>query len=86
MEAKHASSTTAKRPSTCSLKREMVGLYTHFATKKKKIYKLMWLNMIGYEINSNFEKANHIVLVNFFFVKYVCKPSIFLKKNIIICL
>jgi hypothetical protein len=36
MEAKHASSTTAKRPSTCSLKREMVGLYTHFAKKKKK--------------------------------------------------
>jgi hypothetical protein len=57
--------------------------------KKKKNYKLMWHNMIGYKINSNFEKPNHIVphqFVKVFFVKYVCKPSIFLKNNNIICL
>jgi hypothetical protein len=43
--------------------------------------------MIGYEINSNFEKPNHIVphqFVKVFFVKYVCKPNIFLKKKIIL--
>jgi hypothetical protein len=38
--------------------------------------------MIGYEINSNFEKPNHIVPHQF--VKYVCKPNIFLKKIIIL--
>jgi hypothetical protein len=28
---------------------------------KKNFYKLMWHNMIGYEINLNFEKPNHVV-------------------------
>jgi hypothetical protein len=28
---------------------------------KKKNYKLMWYNMIGYNINLNFEKLNYIM-------------------------
>ena len=30
-----------------------------------KFYKLLWHNMIRNEINSNFEKLNHIVLHQF---------------------
>jgi hypothetical protein len=37
----------------------MPGLQIHFT--KKKNYKLMWHNMIRYEINLNFKKLNHIV-------------------------
>jgi hypothetical protein len=54
--------------------------------KKKKNYKLMWYNMIEYEINSICEKLNHVVphqfvifiLFIYFFVKCVCMPSLFL--------
>jgi hypothetical protein len=47
----------------------MLGLQTNF------------YNIIGNEINSTFEKPNHIVphhVVKNFFVKFVCKPRIFL--------
>jgi hypothetical protein len=39
-------------------------------------YKLMCHNMIGYEMNSNFVKSNHVVPHQF--VKCVYKSSIFL--------
>jgi hypothetical protein len=53
-----------------------------FKKKKNLSYKLMWHNIIRYEINLNFEKPNHVVphqfIKVFFYIKCVCKPNIFL--------
>jgi hypothetical protein len=61
---------------------------TNIFYRKKNFYKLMWYNKIGYKINSNFKKSNHVVphqfviFFFFWFVKFVCKPSIFLWKKV----
>ena len=50
---------------------------------RKKNYKLMWHNIIGYEINSNFEKLNHVVPHQFVKVFiYFILWNVFVSLNI----